>query len=814
MTDDKAVTNTVYERRHIHVDGVVQGVGFRPFIYGLAMRYDLPGWVLNSSSGVDIAVDGLPAILDAFQQAITAEAPPLAQIDRVTGERIAIDDEGPFTAFTIRHSTADTGTSLISPDVATCVDCRDEIFDPANRRYRYPFTNCTNCGPRYTIIQAMPYDRPQTTMRTFPLCPDCLTEYENPLDRRFHAQPNACPVCGPQVALVLSEGITLPDAVVNEDEDGIAQAAALLRAGYIVAIKGLGGFHIACDATNAQAVARLRTRKMRPAKPFAVMMDTLQTVRQYCTVNAAEAALLEAVSAPVVLLYTRPDHALAAEVSPDNPMLGVMLPYTPLHHLLLRDVGRPLVMTSGNLSDMPIITANDEALEKLAPIVDAWLLHNRPIHMRCDDAVWWVDRFAGEAPTGGISAPPLLDTAIGSPADAGTPRTKKGDAALQPLRRSRGDAPYPVRLTGDKSGHILATGAEMKNTFCLLRGGDAFLSQHIGEVDSLESLAYFRESLDHLRRIFKVDPQIIAHDLHPDYLTTRLAHELAVEWAVVRVAVQHHHAHIAACLAEHGVSEPVIGLALDGTGYGPDGAIWGGEVLVADVQKYQRLAHLAYMPLPGGAAAIRKPYRMAWAYLLETQGEIPPIPTLSHALSHINPQEQQIITQQVNRRLNTPLTSSCGRLFDAVAALLGICPVTTFEAQAAIALELAAREVDIASVRPYSFTLADDGILPVGDLLAGVVRDGQQGRPVNAIAAAFHVTLVALFAEAVARVRGQTGLDTVALSGGVFQNRLFLRLMRERLRQDGFVVLSHQQVPANDGGLCLGQAVVAQQTMA
>ncbi len=766
------------ERRHIHVDGVVQGVGFRPFIYGLATRYRLTGWVLNSSSGVDIEVQGPPEALDEFQAAITAEAPPLARIDRVTAAPLSPD--GADAAFVIRHSEADTGVSLVSPDVATCPACLAEIFDPANRRYRYPFTNCTNCGPRYTIIRAMPYDRPMTTMRDFPMCPDCQAEYDDPLNRRFHAQPNACPVCGPQVALIAGEEL-LAELAEGSYEDDIALTAALLRRGYIVAIKGLGGFHLACDATNAEVVARLRARKARPDKPFAVMAASLDDVRAHCRVSEDEAALLSAVSAPIVLLYRRPESTIAPNVAPDNPMLGMMLPYTPLHHILLHDAGRPLVMTSGNLSDMPIIADNDEALEKLGGIADAFLLHNRPIHMRCDDAVWWVDRFAGE-----------------------------GDAALQPLRRSRGDAPYPIRLPWRSTAHILATGAEMKNTFCLLRDSDAFLSQHIGEMESLEALDYFREALDHLCGLFKVTPEVIAHDMHPGYLTTRLARELAEARDLPLVAVQHHHAHIAACLAEHGREGPVIGVALDGTGYGPDGAIWGGEVLVADLRGYERAAHLEYLPLPGGEAAIRRPYRIAWGYLLETLGDIPPIPTLSH----INPQERQIVVQQVERGINTPLTSSCGRLFDAASALLGICPVTTFEAQAAIALELAAREADLEQITPYEFAIGPDrrgesGAIRVGSLLAGMVEDLLAGRPVPEIAAAFHATLAEMIVTAAEMTRERVGLGTVALSGGVFQNRLFLRLARERLRARGFEVLSHRRVPANDGGLSLGQAVIA-----
>ncbi len=763
-------------RRHIHVDGVVQGVGFRPFIYGLAARFNLTGWVLNSSSGVDIEVQGRTPDLDAFQAAISAEAPRLARIDRVSAQPIPLD--GTDTVFTIRHSASSAGASLVSPDVATCPDCLAEIFDPANRRYRYPFTNCTNCGPRYTIIRSMPYDRPATTMGGFEMCPDCLAEYENPLDRRFHAQPNACPVCGPRVELV--GGGDLADAGPDDD---IAKAAALLRDGAILAVKGLGGFHLVCDATDQAAVARLRERKHRPDKPFAVMMSSLEQVREYCHLVDEEIALLTGVNAPVVLLYQKARSGIAPNVAPDNPMLGVMLPYTPLHHLLLHDAGVPLVMTSGNLSDLPIITENGEAQEKLGDIVghdvahiaDAFLLHDRPIHMRCDDAVWWVDRFAGEQ-----------------------------DAARQPLRRSRGDAPYPVRLPWQADRPILATGAEMKNTLCLLSGHDAILSQHIGEVDSVEALDYYRQVLDHLTGIFKIEPEIVVHDQHPGYLTTRLARDLADTCQLERIAVQHHHAHIAACLGEHGQVGPVIGVAFDGTGYGPDGAIWGGEILIAGVNDYERFAHLEYLPLPGGEAAIRRPYRIAWGYLLAATGSIPDVP----ALAGFPAQERQIVAQQVERGINAPPTSSCGRLFDAVSALLGLCPVTTFEAQAAIALELAARESDLSRIAPYPFEIDGEGVIRIGAMLNSIVEDTRSGRSVSDISAAFHRTLAAIIVEAADLAREKTGLDTAALSGGVFQNRLLLRLAREGLRSAGFEVLTHRQVPANDGGLSLGQAVI------
>lgn len=774
MTIKQVTTNDdlAAKRRHIHVDGVVQGVGFRPFIYGLATRQGLTGWVLNSSSGVDIEVQGEGDALDAFQNAITAEAPRLARIDRVVATNIPPSDD---ESFIIRHSEADTGTSLVSPDVATCPDCLVEICNPNDRRYRYPFTNCTNCGPRYTIIQDIPYDRLMTTMQGFHMCPDCQTEYNDPLDRRFHAQPNACPACGPRVELLAGDSMPAPTSRLDLPDD-VARTAALLREGYIVAVKGLGGFHLACDATNAEVVARLRERKQRPDKPFAVMMSSIEEVKKHCIVNADEETLLSDTGAPVALLYRRPESTVAPTVAPHNPMLGVMLPYTPLHHILLHDVGRPLVMTSGNLSEMPIIADNDEALEKLNHIAEAFLLHNRPIHMRCDDAVWWVDRFAEEQ-----------------------------DTARQPLRRSRGDAPYPIRLPWHSPVHILATGAEMKNTLCLLRDGDAFLSQHVGEVESLETLDYFRQTLEHMSRMFKVSPQVIAYDMHPAYLTTRLAHDLATELDLPLIPVQHHHAHIAACLAEYGWGGPVIGVAFDGTGYGPDSAIWGGEILVADLTGYERAGHLEYLPLPGGEAAIRRPYRIAWGYLLATQGAIPDLPPLDN----FSLQERTVVTRQVEKGINTPLTSSCGRLFDAVSAMAGICPITTFEAQAAIALELAARGIDPAQIEPYPFVVDEQGIIRVGEMLGAVAADVAADRAVSEIAAAFHLTVAHMIVHAAVRVRTQTGPRKVVLSGGVFQNRLLLRLSRSALREAGFEVYSHRQVPANDGGLSLGQAVIA-----
>ncbi|MFN2292172.1 MAG: carbamoyltransferase HypF [Anaerolineae bacterium] len=766
-------------RKQVSVRGVVQGVGFRPFVYRLAHDHGLSGWVLNHSGGVEIEVEGQEASLEAFVHDLTAEAPPLARIIAVE-----VQDTAPagYQDFEIRHSVAEAGRyQLISPDIATCDDCRHELLDPADRRYRYPFTNCTNCGPRFTIIRDIPYDRPLTTMQPFAMCPECQREYDNPLDRRFHAQPNACPVCGPHVWLEAADRPGLPLA---ERDEAMRGAARLLLEGQVLAIKGLGGFHLACDATNAVAVERLRARKGRPAKPLAVMMATLDEIQRHCIVSEAEEALLTSQQCPIVLLRWRDDSTVVEGVAPGNRYLGVMLPYTPLHHVLLRDVGRPLVMTSGNLSEEPIAQDNDEAHRRLGHLADAFLLHNRDIYARYDDSVVFVADLPGRD-------------------------------VPQFIRRSRGYAPFPVRLPFE-SRRILAVGPELKNTFCLARDDFAFLSQHIGDMENLETLEHFEASIELFKHLFRVEPELVAYDLHPEYFATKYALAEATHAAstVPRIPIQHHEAHIAACLADNGhqpEAGPVIGVAWDGTGLGRDGHIWGGEFLVGGYQGFRRAAHLEYLPMPGGEAAIRHPWRLAVGYLQSLAGRAP-------VLSGIDQQALDIVRQQVARGLNTPLTSAVGRLFDAVAALAGVRQTVTYEAQAAIELEMLATDWAArqgAGERPaaYPFRLEQvegQTIVRLRRLLEAVEEDRARGVSAGEIGWRFHRTMAELLVGVCQRIAGMGGPRTVALSGGCFQNRLLLALALPRLERAGFEVLLHQQTPCNDGGVSLGQVALAQ----
>lgn len=755
--------------RRIHVTGVVQGVGFRPFVYGLAVRLGLRGEVCNTSGGVDIDIAGTPEAVEAFVRALTAEAPPLARIDTVD---VQVSAPNGHESFEIRESVAQAGAfQPISPDVALCADCARELFDPADRRYLYPFINCTNCGPRFTIIRDIPYDRPATTMAPFAMCPDCGREYRDPLDRRFHAQPVACPACGPEVWLE-SHGASGPRGL-----DAILAVRRLLREGAIVAVKGLGGFHLACDATNAAAVAELRRRKGRSGKPFAVMLADLATAAALCEITPAERALLAGREQPIVLLAARPGSPIAPEVAPGVHTLGAMLPYTPLHHLLINRTDpvlarepapNALVMTSGNFSEEPIATDNAEALARLAPLADAFLLHDRDIHLRCDDSVV---RVVGERE--------------------------------MPLRRSRGYAPYPVRLPF-AAPPLLAAGAELKNTFCVTREGYAFVSQHIGDMENYETLRSFEGSVTHFERLFRVRPERIAYDLHPNYLATRYALERAEREGLPAIAVQHHHAHAAACMAENGLdgARPVIGVSLDGTGYGTDGAIWGGEFLVADYRGFERAAHLAYVPLPGGDAAVRHPYRMALAYLrvagVEWAEDLAPVAAADTTA-------RAVIAKQISSGPNAPPTSSMGRLFDAVAAIAGVRQSIDYEGQAAIELEALADPSEH-GLYPYAAGL---GPLRVDALVRALVADVRAGVPAGVISARFHRTIAALVRDTCLALRAERGLDEVALSGGVFQNVTLLEIAREQLLEAGFNVYTHHLVPANDGGLALGQAAVA-----
>lgn len=753
-------------QRRIQIQGVVQGVGFRPFVYRLACDHALKGWVRNTSAGVEIAVEGLVAQLDVFLHDLEAQAPPLARIESLMVSEA--EPEG-YTDFRIHHSQAQEGCyQLISPDIATCADCRHELFDPSDRRYRYPFINCTNCGPRFTIIEDIPYDRPKTTMRDFTMCPACQAEYDDPLNRRFHAQPNACPICGPTLTLTDVTGAILPET------DVISAAARLLREGRILAIKGLGGFHLACDATNEAAVRLLRARKRRPHKPFAVMMATLAEIRTHCDISPQEETLLTSSQCPIVLLPWKRGSSVHPSVAPRNCYLGVMLPYTPLHHVLLREVGRPLVMTSGNLSEEPIAQHNSEALRRLGALADYFVLHNRDIYARYDDSVWFV-------PVGGA----------------------------QPIRRARGYAPLPIRLPFDLP-QVLACGPELKNTFCLTRENYAFLSQHIGDMENLETLEHFEQSLSVYRRLFRLTPEIVAHDMHLDYLTTRYACDLGARKGLLLVPVQHHHAHVISCLADNGMPfehGSVIGVVMDGTGYGMDGAIWGGEFLIASYKTWRRAGHLEYLPLAGGDAGILHPYRLAIAYGYALQGKVPNVP----ALRMVSSEEAAIIQRQVEREINTPPTSSCGRLFDVVAALCGVRRHVTYEAQAAIELEMLATRARHEDVY-YPFRIGDEQetlIVHIGDMWQAIIEDLRHDADPAIVSRRFHRTIAQVILEMCQRLAAEADLHTVALSGGCFQNRILLQVVVPLLQSADFQVLLHRQVPCNDGGVSLGQAVIA-----
>ncbi|CAM3780066.1 carbamoyltransferase HypF [Nocardiopsis rhodophaea] len=746
-------------RCRLRVQGIVQGVGFRPFVHALATRYRLTGRVGNDMDGVYVEVEGPPDRVAGFRADLVTHAPPLAVVERVSAETIACRAESGFSI----ASSASGGPSrtLVSPDVATCDDCLRDLSDPADRRFGYPFTNCTNCGPRLTIVTGVPYDRASTTMAGFTMCPDCASEYGDPGDRRFHAQPVCCPKCGPHVRLVSLDGTEVPGG------DPIAGAADSLRAGRVVAVKGLGGYHLAADATSEAAVRVLRRRKSRDAKPFAVMVGSLDAARELCAVDPAEAQALGSPRRPIVLLRRRPDARIASAVAPGDRHLGLMLAYTPLHHLLTRAFPRPMVMTSGNASDEPMCRTEAEAFERLAGIADHLLAHDRPIHTRADDSVVRI---------------------VGS--------------REYPVRRSRGYAPAPLALPEAARRPVLGSGAELKSTFCLASGERAIVSPHIGDLENYETLRAYTSGIDRFRRLFGIDPAIIAHDLHPEYLSTKHAHECA---DVELMGVQHHHAHVASCLADNGETGPVIGVALDGLGYGTDGALWGGELLVADLAGFERRGHLEAVALPGGAAAIREPWRMAAAYLDAAYGgAIPeglPVARRNAARWH------RVLTV-ARSGVNSPWTTSAGRLFDAVAALIGLRDRVSFEGQAAVELE---QRADPAETSAYTASVTGSETLLIHgtDLVRDLVDDLTGGADPPTVAARFHNGLVRALAHACFRLSAETGLSAVALSGGVFQNVLLLCRVREELEQMGLRVLVHRSVPPNDGGISFGQAAVA-----
>ncbi|MGB9681368.1 MAG: carbamoyltransferase HypF [bacterium] len=739
--------------RHLSVYGVVQGVGFRPFIYKLAKEYHLNGWVLNTSSSVEIEIEGKPEDIEGFISDIKRKSPPLARIEKISIEEVKPNN---YSDFVIKESKKDLGYQLISPDIATCDECLKELFSPNNRRYLYPFINCTNCGPRFTIIKDIPYDRKNTTMERFKMCKDCEKEYGDPMNRRFHAQPNACPVCGPKVWL---EGI--------EIEDPISETIRLLKEGMIVAIKGLGGFHLACDATNNDAVKKLRERKHRPSKPFAVMMKDIETVRLYCELQEEEERLMRSPQCPIVLLRLKDRRNISTFVAPNNNYLGVMLPYTPLQHIILREFPNPLIMTSGNLSEEPICQDNDEAIKRLKDIAEYFLLNNRDIYSRYDDSVVSVV-----------------------------------DGNIQMIRRARGYAPSPIKLPFSLPS-VLACGGELKNTFCLTKENYAFVSQHIGDLENIETLKHFINTIELYKRLFRIEPKVIACDMHPDYLSTRYAQNLSKEIPVI--PVQHHYAHVASCMAENGLAESVIGIAMDGSGYGLDGNVWGGEFMIADYSGFSRIAHFEYLPMPGGELAIRKPYRLAIGYLYRLFGEIPNLPSLQD----IPQEELDIIKDQVDKGINTPITSSLGRLFDAVSSILNVCKKVDYEGQAAVELEMIGENLSTESHYKWDIErLNGEFIVKIKPLLEEIVEEINKV-PIEKISAKFHNTIALIILDMARIIREESRINSIVISGGCFQNKTLLRKTIKNLEKERFKVFLHSQVPCNDGGISLGQAVVA-----
>ena len=747
----------INSRRRLTINGIVQGVGFRPFIYALARDIGLVGSVYNTSDGVKVEIQGNSEQLSQFEARLRPEAPPLSTIISVKAENIPIREDAEFI-IVASHDNASVST-LISPDVALCDDCKNELFDKTNRRYRYPFINCTNCGPRYTIIENIPYDRPFTSMKHFPLCETCSIEYQNPADRRFHAQPNACPECGPQVWLTDKKGNKI------ESKDPVSETTALLAQGKILAIKGLGGFHLAVDAKNAEAVGHLRLAKGRDEKPLALMVRDLETARTLVHINQEETDTLISVQAPIVLCKRKADASIASNVAPGNDRLGIMLPYTPLHHLLFSKKLDTLVMTSANFSEEPICIDNDEALERLADLADNFLLHNRDIYLRSDDSV-----------------------------------VMEMSDKIRPIRRSRGYAPRPIFMQ-DKGPSILAVGAELKNVIGLSKDEKVFLSQHIGDLENLEAFEFFQMTIDHIQRIFEIEPELIVHDLHPEYLSTKWAKEQGIPL----LGVQHHHAHLASCMAENNLDEPVIGIIMDGTGYGTDGTIWGGEFLIGDASGFERKAHFEPMPLPGGEAAIKSPWRIGLSYLHEVFGDNLP------DISALNGRDINPIIQMLDAKINSPLTSSCGRLFDAVAALSGGCQEIRYEAQAAIEFMQSAQNELGEDASIFGLKEVDGKrFIPMEPILENLVTRIQSGKTQKALSQWFHFSLVNSFSQIADVLREECNLSKIVLSGGVFQNRLLFESLFDQLVRSGFEVFTHKQVPTNDGGIALGQVAIGQ----
>ncbi len=741
-------------RLKLYVTGVVQGVGFRPFVYRLATELGLKGYVLNSETGVVIEVEGEKERLEEFLKRLQSEKPPASQIFSI--DKKFLEEVG-YSGFEIRKSEKKGEVKVaVLPDLSTCKECLSELFDPENRRYRYPFINCTNCGPRFTIILSLPYDRPNTTMKDFEMCEKCREEYENPLDRRFHAQPNACPVCGPHVWLVNGEGET-----VAERDKALKVLVEWLKEGKILTVKGLGGFHLICDATNEEAVAELRRRKRRQEKPFAVMFKDLEQVREFAEVSPLEEIALTSVESPIVILKQKEGNNLAPSVSPDTKTVGAFLPYMPLHHIILRGFGKPIVATSCNVTDEPIMFKNSEVKNVLGNLVDGALLHNREIARRCDDSV-----------------------------------VKVMGGRVVPFRRSRGYAPLPVLLPFKLKRPVLALGPHMKVTVALGKGNRVYISQHIGDIDNLKAEEFFKETVKDLLNLFEIEPEVVVSDYHLGYFTTKFGREVFGERLI---QVYHHHAHTISVMAENEVplDKKVIAFSFDGTGYGTDGKIWGSEVLIAGYTEFERALHLKYFPLPGGDRAVKEPYRVAVS-LLKAVGEKP------EDYLKVEPEKLSFVSQMVDKGINSPLTSSMGRLFDGVSALLGIRYTVNYHAQGAILLE----EISSTSKETGSYPFKmESGEIDWRETLLAVLSDIKKGAPLSDVGMKFHNTVVKMVLESARILREKTGIDTVALSGGVFQNKILTEKCLRELPSKGFKVLVHQVVPPNDGGLSLGQAV-------
>ena len=769
-------------RARARLRGTVQGVGFRPYVLRLATSLELGGYVLNDERGVLLEVEGPPDRVEQFLGRLPGEAPPLATVESVSVEDADPRGEERFRIF--ESERTGEPEALVTPDAATCEDCLRELFDPRDRRHRYPFINCTNCGPRFTIVRGVPYDRPQTTMASFRMCVPCRAEYEDPGDRRFHAQPNACPDCGPRARLVDREGREAGPAPRGGVADAVSRAAAALDAGAVLAVKGLGGYHLACDAADEKTVGKLRSRKYREDKPFALMAPDLGTARELVELSPAEEALLSGRERPIVVARRRPGAAVASAVAPRSRDLGLMLPYSPLHHLLLGDARRPLVMTSGNVSDEPIAFEDGEARERLAAIADLFLVHDRPIQTRTDDSV--------------LRA---LDPAVGP------------EPLL--LRRSRGYVPASIELPLPAPRPLLGCGAELKNTFCVAKRRRAWVGHHIGDLRNYETLRSYTEGIEHFKRLFAVEPAVVAHDLHPDYLSSRYASEVE---DVELVGVQHHHAHFAACLAEHGGPGPAVGAIFDGSGYGPDGTVWGGEILSGAIHAADRAGMLFPVRLPGGDAAAREPWRMACAWLAAATGEAEPaLPAM--LAREVDPKRWSTACELVQSGLNSPLTSSVGRLFDAVAAICGLRPVVNYEGQAAAELEGIAESVP-GDGYPIEVIGSEAGVDPGLIVIdpRGVVRavheQAERGVDPGRIAARFHEAVAQATARACGLAAARNGTELVALSGGVFQNRLLLERTVRLLVDAGLRPLIPLRLPPNDGGIAYGQVAVAAARMA